>query len=85
LRSPFPVLLDVRRYQIVHERDGGLRIRVVPTPGARGDLPERVAAAVVHQLEEAGVAAPQRPRRLRPRDERETGHAAKLKLVTSAR
>ena len=85
LRSPFSALLDVRQYQIVHERDGGLRIRIVPTPDAGRDLPQRVGAAVAHELEDAGVAEP--VIRVVPvaEIEREPGHAAKLKLVTSAR
>jgi putative adenylate-forming enzyme len=85
LRSPFSALLDVRQYQIVHERDGGLHIRIVPSPDAGRDLPQRVGEAVAHELEDAGVAEP--VIRVVPVEaiEREPGHAAKLKLVTSAR
>ena len=85
LRAPFSALLDVRQYQIVHERDG-LRVRIVPRPAAAADLAERVRSAT------APRARGGRRRRRRPSSsrrsteiEREPGHAAKLKLVTTAR
>ena len=83
LRAPFSSLLDVRRYQIVHE-PGGLRVRVVPRPSAPPDLLDRVRAAVARELEAAG-AAPTEIRVERVDEiEREPGDAAKLELVTSA-
>jgi phenylacetate-coenzyme A ligase PaaK-like adenylate-forming protein len=38
LRSPFATLLDVRQYQIVHERGGSLRVRIVPAASAPADV-----------------------------------------------
>jgi phenylacetate-CoA ligase len=58
IRSPFSVLLDVRQYQIVHERNGDIRVDVVPGPGAARDLPERVRAAVLDELERAARSLP---------------------------
>ena len=82
LRSPFSAMLDVRQYQIVRERDG-LRVRIVPWASAPADLPERVRDALARELEEAGAA----PTRIFVEQvdelERDPGHAAKLKLVTS--
>jgi phenylacetate-coenzyme A ligase PaaK-like adenylate-forming protein len=84
LRAPFSAMLDVRQYQIVREPDG-LRVRIVPKESAPTDLPERVRLALARELEEAGAT----PTRIliEPVDEieRDPGHAAKLKLVTSAR
>ena len=83
IRSPFSALLDVRQYQVVHERDGGIRIEIVPRPGADRGLDERVRAAVLSELEQVGAV----PRSLTvvPVDaiERESGPAAKLKIVRS--
>jgi putative adenylate-forming enzyme len=83
LRAPFSSLLDVRRYQIVHE-PGSLRVRVVPRPSAPPDLLDRVRDAVARELEAAGAS----PTEIRVEGvdeiEREPGDAAKLKLVTSA-
>jgi phenylacetate-CoA ligase len=84
LRAPFSTLLDVREYQIVHERDGGLLVRVVPAARHPNGLARRVHDSLVRVLTEAGVAAP--AVRVEPVEaiERETGHAAKFKLVTAA-
>ena len=83
LRSPFSAMLDVRQYQIVREPDG-LRVRIVPRASAPADLPDRVRDAIARQLEDAGAA----PTRILVEQvdelERDPGHAAKLKLVTSA-
>ena len=83
LRSPFSAMLDVRQYQIVREPDG-LRVRIVPRDSAPADLPDRVRDAIERQLEDAGAA----PTRILVEQvdelERDPGHAAKLKLVTSA-
>jgi phenylacetate-coenzyme A ligase PaaK-like adenylate-forming protein len=85
LRSPFSTLLDVRQYQIVHEPDGALRVRIVPRPAAARNLPQEVALAVTRALEAAGVAEPAVYVDCVPQIDREPGHAAKLKLVISAR
>jgi phenylacetate-CoA ligase len=84
LRAPFSVLLDVRAYQIVNEPDC-LRVRIVPRDPAPAELPERVRAAISRALDAAGAA----PAEIRVEPvaeiEREGGHAAKVKLVVSAR
>jgi phenylacetate-coenzyme A ligase PaaK-like adenylate-forming protein len=85
LRAPFSTLLEVRRYQIVHEREGVLRVRIVPSPSAAAGLSERVRSATARELEEAGVAAPSVVVEMVTEIEREPGAAAKLKLVTTAR
>jgi phenylacetate-CoA ligase len=84
LRAPFSALLDVRQYQIVHGRDGGLCVRIVPRASAPSDLPEQVRTAVVRELREAGAAPPRVDVEPVEGIERETGHAAKLKLVVAA-
>lgn len=84
LRAPFSAMLDVRQYQIVREPDG-VRVRIVPKSTAPSDLPDRVRLAIARELEDAGAA----PTRIHVEQvdkiERDPGHAAKLKLVTSAR
>lgn len=69
---------------IVREPEG-LRVRIVPKVSAPPDLPDRVRFAVARELEEAGAAPA--PILVEPVDEieRDPGHAAKVKLVTSAR
>jgi phenylacetate-CoA ligase len=83
LCAPFTALVEVRQYQIVHGRDGRLRVRIVPRPTAPTDLPERVRAAVVLELEEAGVLEPAVGVEVVDEIEREPGQAAKVKLVVS--
>jgi AcrR family transcriptional regulator len=82
-RAPFSALLDVRRYQIAQEADG-LHVRIVLRDPERRDLLEQIRAAIAGELEAAG-AAPVAVR-VEPVDEieRDSGHAAKVKLVTSA-
>jgi phenylacetate-coenzyme A ligase PaaK-like adenylate-forming protein len=84
VRSPFTALIDVRQYQVVHERDGTVRARVVPRPSAPSDLPERVRTAIAAELEHAGVAAPVVAVDVVDELERDPGHAAKLQLVVTA-
>jgi phenylacetate-coenzyme A ligase PaaK-like adenylate-forming protein len=84
LRSPFSALLDVRAYQIVHEPEC-LRVRIVPRDSAPRDLPERVRASVVRQLADAGAAPGAVVVDVVDEIERDPGHAAKVKLVVSAR
>ncbi len=80
LRAPFAGLPEVRQYQIVRTA-GGLEVRVVAQASAALDMPERVRAAVEEALANAGAAPT--PVDVVPVDEieRESGHAAKLKLV----
>jgi putative adenylate-forming enzyme len=80
LREPFAALSDVRQYQVVHD-DEGLLVRVVLKPSAPRDTPGRVRAAVLEALEAAGALAP--PLDIQPVEtiERESGHAAKFKLI----
>lgn len=84
LRAPFSALLDVRTYQIVHEPEA-LRVRIVPRASAPADLSERVRVAIERELAAAGAA----PAAIRVEPvseiERDDGHAAKVKLVRSAR
>ena len=82
LGAPFARLPAVRQFQIVHDRDG-LDVRIALEPAAPADTAERVHAAVLGVLEEAGAVAP--PLRVTPVDalEREGGAAAKLKLVVA--
>jgi phenylacetate-coenzyme A ligase PaaK-like adenylate-forming protein len=80
LRSPFAALGDVRQYQIVHD-EAGLHVRIVLQPAASPDLPERVRAAMLDTLENAGALPPSLDVTEVDVIEREPGHAAKLKLV----
>jgi hypothetical protein len=83
LRAPFSAMLDVRQYQIVRTPDG-LLVRVVARASAPTDLADRVRLAVARGLEEAGAAPTTIRVELVDEIEREAGHAAKVKLVTSA-
>ena len=83
IRSPFSALLDVRQYQIVHERSGDIRVDIVPRSGAARDLPERVRAAVLDELECAGAVSPSVTVQTVDDIKRESGPAAKLKIVRS--
>jgi phenylacetate-coenzyme A ligase PaaK-like adenylate-forming protein len=83
LRAPFSTLVEIRQYQIVHARDGVLRVRIVPRTSAAVDAPERVRAAVRLELERAGAAEPRVDVEVVDGIEREQGHAAKVKLVVS--
>jgi phenylacetate-coenzyme A ligase PaaK-like adenylate-forming protein len=84
LRAPFSAMLDVRQYQIVREPHG-LRLRIVPSVSAPFDLPDRVRLAVARELAAAGAAPTEIVVEQVDELERDPGHAAKLKLVTSAR
>jgi len=80
LRAPFAGLPEVRQYQIVRTARG-LDVRVVAQASAALDMPERVRAAVEEALENAGAAPTPVDVVLVDEIERESGHAAKLKLV----
>jgi putative adenylate-forming enzyme len=80
LRAPFADFGELRQYQIVqHER--GLEVRVVLQPSAPSDTPARVQEAVLDALGEAGAVPPPVEVVTVETIERESGHAAKLKLV----
>jgi ATP sulfurylase len=83
LGARFSSLREVRQYRAV-QHDGGLLVRVVLQASAPADTPARVRAAVVEALASAGAVPP--PIEVVPVEaiERESGHAAKLKLVKRA-
>jgi phenylacetate-coenzyme A ligase PaaK-like adenylate-forming protein len=83
MRAPFSTLVAIRQYQIVHARDGVLRVRIVPRASVSSDVRERVQTAVRRELERAGAAQPRVDVEVVDRIEREQGHAAKVKLVVS--
>ncbi len=80
LRAPFANLAELRQYQLVRT-PGGLQARVVLQADASGETFDRVRAALQGALAEAGAAPV--PVEVTPVEtiERESGHAAKLKLV----
>ncbi len=80
LRAPFASLGDVRQYQIVQAGDR-LCARVVLQRSAPSDTPARVRAALLDALEAAGALPPELDVVTVAAIERESGHAAKLKLV----
>jgi phenylacetate-CoA ligase len=80
--APFARLPEVRQFQVVHE-PGRLEVRLVLDPGAPDDTAERVRAAVIGALLEAGAVPPDVVVTRVPELEREPGPAAKLKLVIS--
>lgn len=82
LRAPFSVTFDVRQYQLVRTPDG-LLVRVVAQASAPLDLLDRVRSAIARGLEAAGAAPITIGVELVGEIEREAGHAAKVKLVTS--
>jgi phenylacetate-CoA ligase len=80
LRAPFASLGDVRQYQIVQAGDR-LCARIVLQRSAPSDTPARVRAALLDALEAAGAELPELDVVTVAAIERESGHAAKLKLV----
>ena len=82
LQAPFSKLLEVRQYQVVHDRDG-LRVAVVLRDSAPADIPARIRAALARELQAAGAVPP--PIEVTPVPEiaRDPGHGAKFKLVRS--
>jgi phenylacetate-CoA ligase len=84
LGAPFARMPAVRQFQIVHDA-GGLEVRVALEAVAPADTPAQVRAAVLAVLDDAGAVAP--PLRVTPvaELERESGAAAKLKLIVSRR
>jgi phenylacetate-CoA ligase len=80
--APFARLPAVRQFQVVHD-PAGLEIRLVLDPAAPAETADRVRAAVLAVLDEAGAVAP--PIRVTQvvALEREPGAAAKLKLIVS--
>jgi hypothetical protein len=83
LCAPFSALVEVRQYQIVHCRDGALRVRIVLRSSAAASLPERARRAVARELEQVGVLEPRVGVEVVDDIERDAGQAAKLKLVVS--
>jgi phenylacetate-CoA ligase len=81
LRRPFVRMPEVVRYQIVQRPDGVL-VRVVPHEDAQDDVLDEVRTAVSDALAEAGVDVDVRVVRVAD-IERESGPAAKVKLVVS--
>jgi phenylacetate-CoA ligase len=57
LRAPFAELLEVRQYQVVHDR-AGLKVAVVLREQAPADTPARVRAALARELRDAGAPHP---------------------------
>ena len=82
LRAPFVRLLDVVQYQVVQRADE-LVVRIVVRNTAPRDLPETVRRAVEGALAAAGARFPVRVEVV-DSIARESGHAAKVKLVVSA-
>jgi len=83
LRAPFSAMLDVRQYQLVRTPDG-LLVRIVARATAPSDLSDRVRRAIAGGLGEAGAAPTTIRVELVDEIERAPGHAAKVKLVSSA-
>jgi phenylacetate-coenzyme A ligase PaaK-like adenylate-forming protein len=82
LGAPFARLPAVRQFQIVHA-EGELEVRLVLEPGGAEDTTERVRAAVLSALDDAGAVPPAVHVTEVAGLEREPGAAAKLKLVVS--
>ena len=82
LRAPFVRLLDVVQYQVV-QRAEELVVRIVVRDTAPPDLPETVRRVVEGALAAAGARFPVRVEAV-DAIARESGHAAKVKLVVSA-
>jgi len=80
LRAPLAAFGELRQYQIA-QRERRLEIRVVLGPGAARDTPACVRAEMLRTLGDAGALPPHVEVVPVARIERESGHAAKLKLV----
>ncbi len=84
LGRPLRAFPDVRRFQLA--RDGAeIVVEVVLRPGAARDVPDRLRAAIVAELEAAGAVAPAVAVAPVARIARESGPGAKLKLVRGPR
>jgi hypothetical protein len=75
---------DVRRFQLARE-GATIVVEVVLRPGAARDVPHRLRAAIVAELEAAGAVAPAVAASPVARIARESGPGAKLKLVRGPR
>lgn len=84
LRAPFTTFAEVVQYQVTLD-DGGLTAHVVPRPGAPRDTAERVRAALERALRDAGAVPPPIAVTAVPEIDRESGHAAKFKLIRVSR
>lgn len=83
LGAPFAELTEVRQHQII-QHDGRLEVLIVPQVSATSDISARVGAALTRTLAEAGAVPPRIDVVRVEKIERESGHAAKLKLVKRA-
>jgi phenylacetate-CoA ligase len=83
LGVPFAALAEVRQHQII-QHDGRLDVLIVPGASAPSDIAARVEAALAETLAEAGALPPRIDVVPVNAIERESGHAAKLKLVKKA-
>jgi phenylacetate-CoA ligase len=83
LRAPFTAFPDVQIYQIVHD-GAGLHVRLVLRPSAPPDTPARVRAALARELQQVGTSLLRIDVTPVPTIDRESGHAAKFKLVKSS-
>jgi AcrR family transcriptional regulator len=83
LRAPFAHLPEVRQYQVVHD-GAALQVRVVLRAAAAPGTPDRVRAALVRELEDAGALPPPVEVVPVPAIPRDDGHGAKLELVRRA-
>jgi putative adenylate-forming enzyme len=80
LRTPFTTLSEVRQYQILQRRER-LEVRVVLNDSSPRDTSARVREALAATLGDAGAVPPAIEVVPVEAIERESGHAAKLKLV----
>ena len=81
--APFAALTEVRQYQIV-QYESRLDVLIVPHAFAPKDISTRVSAALAQALDEAGALPPRIDVIPVEAIERESGHAAKLKLIKRA-
>ncbi len=84
LGRPLRAFPDVRRFQLAR-KGAEIVVEVVLRPGAARDVPDRLRAAIVAELEAAGAVAPAVAVAAVPRIARESGPGAKLKLVRGPR
>ena len=84
LGRPLRAFPDVRRFQLARE-GAEIVVEVVLRSGAARDVPDRLRAAIVAELEAAGAVAPAVAVAPVARIARESGPGAKLKLVRGPR
>jgi len=83
LGHPLQAFPEVRRFQLGRDDGGAIVMDVVLRPGSARDVPDRLRAAIVRELEDAGAVPPRVAVAPVASIAREAGPGAKVKLFRS--